>query len=264
MSLDDRLPLTLLYARRINRKFLRRPASVVFSMMQPLTWLVLIGWVLDRSGLTVSGVPYLTWFVSTAVALTIGYASFQGGIGTAREIEGGFARRLVLLGADPLHLVLGRCLSDVAKGVLQSALLVALGAALGAELTDRLLGWLVFFCVVVGSMLAGLGTANMIAAAVRHSETTVAIAVVVIPVGLLVSDAYVPLDDLPAVVRIGAAMNPVAYALRALRDASTGSPLAQPAMTALALAAIGMAGMKLAAPGLAPRLVKEIRDEEAV
>ena len=243
--IDERLPLVLLYALRVNRKFLRRPASVVFSVLQPITWLVLIGWVLDQSGATVHGVRYLTWFLPTAVALTIGYSAFQGGIGTALELEAGFDRRLVLMGARGIEMMAGRWLSDIAKGVVQATVLVVLGALLGADLTTDPRAWLVFAWVVVAAMVAGLALSNAIAITVRHSETTFAVAVVVVPVGLLLSDAFVPRADLPEAIRVGALVNPMAHGLGALREAATAGALLGPGLTGVALAALGGVGLAL-------------------
>lgn len=238
--LDERLPLILLYATRVNRKFLRRPASVVFSMVQPLAWLVLIGWVLDRSGFEVSGVRYLSFFLPTAVALTLGYASFQGGIGTALEIEGGFARRLCHLGASPLQVLLGRWISDTSKAITQVFILLVVGDLLGASVIWQPYHLGVTLLVVLSFLIMGLAISNALAVGSGNSETTFALATVAIPITLLVSGAFVDRSDLPQPIRGLSYINPVSYALSALRGA-LGGDLEGPATVAGILLVVGTA-----------------------
>lgn len=244
MISDERLPLVLLLARRVNRKFVRRPASVVFSLLQPLTWLVLIGWVIDRSG-TVQfdqAGSFISFFLPTAITLTICYVAFQGGIGTVLELESGFGRRLVARGVNHRTLLVGRWLSDIMKGVVQVTLIVVVGALLGAEFQYEASTIALLLALTVSGIVVGLVVANYVALLVGDSETTFAISVVLIPIGLLLSGAFVPAETLPAVVRWASVVNPVAHLLSGLRAALNGS-LLHPAGVALAFALGGFMGL---------------------
>lgn len=237
---------------RVTRKFVRRPAAIAFSLAQPIVWMLLIGYVLDDAGLEAPTGRYLSFFLPTAVAMTIAYAGFQGGVGTALEIEGGFGLRLALLGADPRTVLLGRWLSDAAKAAVQVALLVAMGMGLGARLQLEVAGLLTALLACAGLMALWLAVSNWIAVRTSDSELTLGASLVLVPTGLLLSEALVPAERLPETVRLLASLNPAAWGLAALRSGFDGSPDAGSVVAGCALLLVGSGG--LLATARAPQL----------
>lgn len=230
----------------MNRKFGRRPASVLFSLLQPVVWLVLIGAVLDRAGLRVDDTRFMTFFLPTAIVTAIAYAALQGGIGAALDLESGVPQRLVLCGARPFDVMLGRWLSDASKALSQVALLLALGAGLGAGFARTPSALALLAAVVVALTMVGLGAFNLLALAAGDGETTFLGGLVVMPFVLMVSEAFVPARMLPRSLAVLAAVNPASYGLAAIRGAMAGAVVG-PALTATALGAAGVAMLALLA-----------------
>lgn len=169
-------------------------------------------------------------------------------IGTAYERAYGVLKRLAGTPATPRHQVVARIIALLAIEVVQAVLLVAV--AVGG------LGWTpgvtASVPLLVGTLALGTATfasLGVLLAGTLRAETTLAVANALFLVALLLGDAIVPLDRLPASLAALAGILPVAPLVDLLRGA-LGAEAADLGRSAAILGGWGI-GSLLAAARLA-------------
>lgn len=205
------------------RLTLRRGESLLLTLAIPLGLLAFFGTV------DVVDAP-VGFLVPGVIALAVMSTSMTGlAIATGFERQYGVLKRL---GATPLPrsgLLLAKTLSVLAVQVLQVALVVALGLALGWRTTSGLRGviLLAVFAVLGTAAFAGLG---LLMAGTLQAEATLAAANGLYLVLLLVSGMVVPLSKLPSGLASVARVLPSGALAEGLRSSFANSgPVVRPA-----------------------------------
>lgn len=255
MILHSRLDVLAAVAVRTWVKTLRRPVALTFSLVQPLFWMLLFGFLFERyplASLEGAGTGYLSFLVPGVCGLTVLLGASQSGISLIRDLQTQFLPRMLATPADHRLLLAGKVAADVARLVLQALAVLALGLALGARLAPRpgpvLLGLLALalFAVAFASLSC------LVALVARAQESMAAfVHVVNLPV-LFTSTALVPSRQMPSWLQALSGLNPLTLAVDALRGAllfgrppDLGAqllPLAALAALLFLLAAAAMAG----------------------
>lgn len=227
----------LILARHHLRATFRSRLAVVFGAVQPIMFLVLFGPLFARSGVGSWDVLVPGLLVQLAL-MSAGLAGF--GIYVDRRF--GVLERLRVTPAGRTSLLLGRVLRDVVVLLVQSALLLAIGWALGlrAPLAGVLLG--LALLVVLATGLASLSYAI---ALVMPDELFPPVASTAVVPLMLLSGALLPMSLAPPWLDALSRLTPfrhVVEALRALFSGSYGTAAAGwGVLTALAFLVIGVA-----------------------
>jgi ABC-2 type transport system permease protein len=227
----------LILARHYLRATFRSKLSVLFSAIQPIMFLVLFGPLFDRSGVGSWDVLVPGLLVQLAL-MSAGLAGF--GIFIDRRF--GVLERLRVTPAGRTSLLLGRVLRDVVVLLVQSALLLALGWALGlrAPLAGVLLG--LALLVVLATGLASLSYAI---ALVMPDELFPPVASTAVVPLMLLSGALLPMSLAPPWLDVLSRLTPFRYVVEALRAFFSGSyggaAVAWGVLAGLALLVIGVA-----------------------
>ena len=219
------------------RLTLRRGESLLLTLVIPLVLLVLFTAVplVDIDGERVD------FLVPGLLALAVMSTAFTGlAIATGYERQYGVLKRL---GASPLPrwvLLAAKTLGVVAVEVIQAALLMGVGLALGWDPQGSAVAVLVL--VVLGTAaFAGLG---LLMAGTLRAEATLAGANLVYLLLLVGGGVIFPLDDFPAGVRDALELLPITALADGLRDVlQDGAALSGKAVAVLA----GWAAVSLAA-----------------
>ncbi|HKP96471.1 MAG TPA: ABC transporter permease [Fibrobacteria bacterium] len=233
-------------------KTARRPVVLVFGFLQPLMWMGFFGFLFQRYAIAdaAAGFRYLDYLVPGICVMTLLFGSSQAGTGLIRDLQTGFAQRMLLSPAAPASMFLGKLAADVARLLLQALVVGAVGFLLGARFHVRpgplmvACAWMVLFAGAYASLSC------LIALATRSQETMgVFIQVVNMPI-LFTSSILVPRRQMPAWLAGAAEWNPVSAVVDALRYALSqyGHPpplwgLVPAACAGAVLAALGAARM---------------------
>ena len=83
-------------ARRTWSKTLRRPVPLTFSLVQPLFWMLIFGFLFHRFSLgpAYAGLSYLDFLLPGVAAMTVLFGASQAGIELVRDLQTGFAQRM--------------------------------------------------------------------------------------------------------------------------------------------------------------------------
>ncbi len=234
-------------ARRTWRVTWRRPVLFVFSLGQPLLWMLFFGFLFQRYAVALGGgLSYLDFLAPGVSVMTVLFGASQAGVGWVRDLQTGFLPRLLNTPAHPAAILAGKLAAEVARLLLQAVAVLALAALLGARLrlAPAALAPALLCLALFAAAFAALSCA--VALAARAPETMGAFVHLVNMPLLFTSTALVPARHMPAWLAAVARWNPLTLAVDAWRGALLhGEPPAL-AATALPLAAVTAALFTLA------------------
>ncbi|MDS0260450.1 ABC transporter permease [Haloarcula sp. S1CR25-12] len=259
-------------------KTTRNPFVTFTSLVQPVVFFVLMAEVLGAiAGAAIAqsfdaSVSYVTYLTPAIVVQSALAAAAVSGIGLVDDIETGMFDKTRI---SPMHrgaMFVGKLCSELVRIVGQTLLILLLGygfltlksgATTGVYLRTGLPG--VVGVVLVAVLFGGVFVAysNIVALLTRDREATIMLANLLTFPLLFVSSAFLPLTVLPDWIRTVAAVNPVTYAVDAIRALMLGRDVT----TVVEVTAFGglwntvvpavavLAGVNLVLGGVAVRLL---------
>jgi ABC-2 type transport system permease protein len=211
---------TIALGKRGLREALRQPDALFMTMFIPLFFLVV------NTGQAAEIFPS----DSTDFLKGQGYAAFQlpitlllaASFGMAalflvEEIEGGYFDKLRAIPVPRYAIVLGRLVSEGAKGIVLSTVIVLVAFPFGITIASGPLG---FVLLVLLSTLWGVvyaGFMQLIALKTRSAAATNSGGLIFFPL-LFLTPNFVPRELLTEPMEVAATVNPVTYLMEALRS----------------------------------------------
>ena len=216
---------------RYLTKLVRTPILLFFSLFQPILFLVLFTQLLTNLAkvpgilLTVNGVTiaYLEFAAAGIVMQNAFGSALQSGNSIVADIDSGFLQKMLVTPVSRPAILLGRLSSDAFRVVIQTAIILGLGYALGVAenkpfyVTTGVVGILLIFFTLAFFGLAWSGISLALGMKTRSSETVFAIGGVITFPLLFLSPALFPLSFLPTWVKDVSMFNPVSYCVTATR-----------------------------------------------
>jgi ABC-2 type transport system permease protein len=212
------LPTASLWYLEVVR-FLRQRSRVAGALGSPLVFWLLLGSGFGSSFRPASGpsnAGYLEYFFPGTVLMILLFTSIFSNISVIEERREGFLLSVLVAPVSRLSLVLGKTLGVTTLAVLQGGLFVSLAPLLGIAL--HWTQWLSLIAIIalIALGLTGLGFAfawKLDSIQGFHALMNV----LLIPMWLL-SGAVFPLTGASAWVRVIMMINPMTYAMSALRQ----------------------------------------------
>lgn len=211
----------------------RRMGTFIFSrMIAPILYLVAFGWGVGRS-VPINQGSYLDFIVPGILALNSMNISFNS-VGSPLNMARLYHKTLeeyLVAPISPVAFVIGKVLAGAARGILSSAIIIALGYLFGAKFSVT--GLFLFVLVLNCLVFAGLG---FIAAMLINSHEDMGnfSTYVLLPMSFLCATFFSP-DKLPAVVRWVLELLPLTHTSQALRAIGAGSKPAEISFLVLAV-----------------------------
>jgi ABC-2 type transport system permease protein len=268
-SLPKGLPKLLsesfvLYVRAIKR-LTRQPTVIFFSLIQPLIWLVLFGQMFSNivrfpgAAAQFGNVSYLQFFIPTVILQSILFGSGQSGVAMVTDIDSGFLDKLLTTPINRLAILLGRLSGDLTRITVQMVLIIIIGYIFG-QFQDPQISFYyglagVFGAIIIAMMFAlSLMAFNIyIALTTRSTEATFIVSNFLTLPLLFTSSAQLPIELLPDWMQKVALLNPVTYAIEAMRimlngpaSAHNGHAGREIIVAAIVLASLGTVTMAFA------------------
>lgn len=212
-------------SQRQMRALFRQPVWIALTLVQPIIWILLYGQLFRRiTDLPGFGtIEYLTYLAPGIVVMTALFSGGWNGFGLIEDINRGVIDRFLVTPASRSAIIVGRIVQLSIIAVIQSAILLGIGALLGAEyssVTGILV--LVLAAILLGATFGGLS--NAMSLLVRKEETLIAaVNFVVLPL-TFVSTLFLARALIPGWIKGVSAFNPVDWAVVAGREAVSSSP----------------------------------------
>lgn len=205
----------------------------LFGLVQPLLWLIIFGQLFKG----LSQLPdfpegdYVQFLTPGIIVMTVLFGASWSGVSLLRDLRHGVMEKLFVAPIDRTSIVLSRLLHNSFTVLIQVLLLIIVAFFLGAGLPSR--GGIFWIWVVVMMLALGFSAiSNALAMLIKQEEPLVVMGnMLTLPI-LFFSPALVPKSFMPFWMQIVSMINPVTYAVEAVRDCYRGV-LLQPFWTSI-------------------------------
>lgn len=116
-------------ARRNLIRMSRNPEVVIWSLIQPVMFIVMFVYVFDS--IPTPGISYRSYVMAGIFVQTVMFNSAMTGVGLAEDIQRGIIDRFRALPMARSAVLVGRTTSDLVNGLLQLAIMVVVGYIVG-------------------------------------------------------------------------------------------------------------------------------------
>src|SRR4051812_39853585 len=216
--------MEIIYAlwRRDMIKFLRDRRSLVTSLVRPFLWLVAFGFGLRASVKLpgVAGADYVSFLVPGMATMTVLFSSMFAAISIVWEREFGFLKELLVAPTPRGAIVVAKLAAGSTTATVEAALMLVLSPLIGARFSVGGALAALPLLALFGMAINALGI--IVAARMRSFEGFGSIVNFVIQPIFFLSGALYPIDSLPHALRAAVLMNPMSYAVDAVRGLCLG------------------------------------------
>jgi ABC-2 type transport system permease protein/oleandomycin transport system permease protein len=216
---------TLTITRRNLLVWLRVPAYIVFTVVQPVMFVLLFRYVFG--GAIPVSVPggYVNFLMPGIIGQTAAFATFGTAIALAQELKKGVIDRLRSMPMARSAVLAGRLVADTARMLITILIIVAVGYAVGFRFSN---GAAMAVGMVVLATVFGLAVCCISAytgLAIGDEESVQAFGMIWLFPLTFVSSAFVPIQTLPGWLQAFAKNQPVTNVIDTMRSLALGGPI---------------------------------------
>jgi ABC-2 type transport system permease protein len=222
------------------RKWYTNPYQLIISLVQPVIWMGLFGKALNFSSFISSGAPpaavnqimqsffgttsYFSYLVCGMLVFIVLFTSAFSGMSVVWDRRFGFMNKALTTPVSRGTIVMGKIMQSVARSIIQAAIVLVIGIALGMETNNLTVAgvagtFAVIFLVAMG--LSGL----FVMLSLRSSDWQTQMAIINLlnlPL-LFASNALFPVKIMPTWLQDVVKVNPVSYAIDGIRQMLIGA-----------------------------------------
>lgn len=220
-------------AKRDLLKLVRLPDLLIFSLVQPIMFVLLFVYVFGGA-IRIPGVSYADYLLPGILVQTVAFGSVATGVGLAEDLQKGIVDRFRSLPMARSAVLLGRTLADLMRNLLSVAVMLGVGVAVGFRFHGTALADIagIGFLVAFDFTLSWVGaTIGLLA---RSTEAASSAGFIWLFPLTFASSAFVPVSTMPGWLRAFASNSPVSLTVNAVRGLLVGGPVAHAVVTATA------------------------------
>jgi ABC transporter DrrB family efflux protein len=226
-----RLRLAAADAAALNRRefliWLRNPAFIFFTIIQPVMFVLLFRYVFGGAiPVTVKG-GYVDYLMPGIIAQSAAFASFATAISLARQLQKGVIDRFRAMPMARSAVLLGRLTADIARVVLTLLVILGVGYAVGFRFHDGALAAVVMMLLGVALGVTICTVSAYVGLAIKDEESVSSFGLVWLFPLSFVSSAFVPVQKMPGWLQAFANNQPVTIVIDEMRSLALGGPLAE-------------------------------------
>ncbi|NLA39351.1 MAG: ABC transporter permease [Methanomicrobiales archaeon] len=207
----------LYYMERDFRRWLRGRVNVLSTLILPAAWLIFVGLALPIRFTD----NYLDFIAPGILVLTMLGASLQGGSLLMFDKVLGYLQKFLALPAPRESILFGKILFITLRGLIQATVILAIAILLGANFLNPALIASIYAVLFIFGILLSSVMATIALKVEDHDSYAAINAMVSMPL-FFTSSALMPYDQMPGWLAAIARLNPVSYAIDAIRDLQAG------------------------------------------
>lgn len=200
---------------------LRMPMWTLFTLVQPLIWLIIFGQLFGRF---VQAENYMDFMVPGILIMTVLFGSSWSGVSLLREISAGTVDKMLVSPVSRVAIVLSRVMHSAVQVIAQALVILVVAWLMGSSVTMNplylILGMLVVF--LLGIAFAAIS--NGFAITLQREEPLVMIGNLMTLPLMFLSSALVPKQFMPDWIEYISLINPITYAVESVRAVLVGPP----------------------------------------
>jgi ABC transporter DrrB family efflux protein len=216
---------TLTITRRNLLVWMRVPAYIMFTVIQPVMFVLLFRYVFGGA-IKVTGTNYVNFLLPGIIGQTAAFATFGTAIALAQELQKGVIDRLRSMPMARSAVLAGRLVADTARMFVTIVIVVGVGYAVGFRFQNGpgLAIGMIVLATVFG--LAICCIAAYTGLAIGDEESVQAFGLIWLFPLTFLSSAFVPIPSMPGWLQAFANNQPVTYVINAMRSMALGGPIA--------------------------------------
>ncbi len=205
-------------------RFFRSKSRVIGSLGMPVFMLAILGTGLNAA-INIPGMEgdYVTFITPGILSMVLLFASVFAGVIVIVDRQFGFLKETLVAPVSRTSIVMGKALGGATAAVLQGIIILGIAVLLGVNIAlgNLLLAFLVMLLISFGFVALGIAIASVMED--MHGFQLI-MNFMIMPMFFL-SGALFPLDTAPEIVRVISHIDPLTYAVEALRYLLMGSSL---------------------------------------
>jgi ABC-2 type transport system permease protein len=206
----------ILWLRQM-KKYKRSGIRMMLSIVQPLVYFLALGYGFNSIFQQAGRGSYVQFIVPGVIAQTILFTSIFWGANIIFDKQFGFLKETLVAPVSRTTIMLGGALGGATIGVIQGVALFLIALAFGFHPYNwPMLPLTVMFMTILSLSMVSFSSA--IGAMVSDMQSFMAMTnFLVVPLFFLSGSMY-PLDNIPGVMKVIATINPLSYAVDAMRS----------------------------------------------
>jgi ABC transporter DrrB family efflux protein len=215
---------TLTITRRNLLVWLRVPAFLVFTVIQPVMFVLLFTYVFGGA-IPVPGGNYVDFLIPGILVQTAAFATFGTAIALAQELKKGVIDRLRSMPMARSAVLAGRLVADTGRMLVTILIVTGVGYAVGFRFDNGVLPaiFMIVLATVFGLAICCISAYTGLA--IGDEESVQAFGLIWIFPLTFLSSAFVPIATMPGWLQAFANNQPVTYVIDTMRALARGGPI---------------------------------------
>ena len=216
---------TLTITRRNLLVWMRVPAYIVFTVIQPVMFVLMFRYVFG--GAIPVNVPggYVNFLMPGIIAQTAAFASFGTAIALAQELKKGVIDRLRSMPMARSAVLAGRLVADTGRMLLTILIVVGVGYAVSFRFMNGAVPAILMIVLATVFGLAICVISAFTGLAIGDEESVQAFGLIWLFPLTFLSSAFVPISSMPGWLQAFANNQPVTYVINTMRALALGGPI---------------------------------------
>ena len=202
----------------------RVPTLLVFTLIQPVVFVLLFRYVFGGAITVPGGIPYVDYLMPGIFVQTVVFGATNTAIGLATDVKSGLLERFHSLPMARSAVLTGRTFADLARNVLVVALMAIVGVLVGFRVQTNALLFLAGVLIVLMFAYAFSWIFATVGLAIGDPESAQAATFPVLAPLVFASSVFVPVSSMPSWLQGFATYQPVSVTANAARALMLGGP----------------------------------------
>jgi ABC-2 type transport system permease protein len=198
-------------------KIKRSPDMLVFAVLQPIMFVLLFSQVYGGA-IQVQGTDYTQFLMAGIFAQTVVFGATFSGSAMAQDLKEGLIDRFRTLPMSASAVLVGRTNSDLVLNSISMAIMMLTGLVVGWRVNSSPLEFLAGIALLLLFSYAFSWVMALLGMSVKTPEVINNASFMILFPLTFISNAFVPSDTLPLVLRVFAEWNPVSSLVQAARE----------------------------------------------
>jgi ABC transporter DrrB family efflux protein len=215
---------TLTITRRNLLVWMRVPAYIVFTVIQPVMFVLMFRYVFGGA-IHVPGINYVDFLMPGIIAQTAAFATFGTAIALAQELKKGVIDRLKSMPMARSAVLSGRLVADTGRMTVTILIVVGVGYAVSFRFLNGVVPAILMILLAIVFGLSICVISAYTGLAIGDEESVQAFGLIWLFPLTFLSSAFVPISSMPGWLQAFANNQPVTYVVNTMRALALGGPI---------------------------------------
>jgi ABC transporter DrrB family efflux protein len=219
-AISDALVMT----RRNLLVWMRVPAYIVFTVVQPVIFVLLFRYVFGGAIQAPGSGGYVNYLMPGIIGQTAAFATFATAIALAQEATKGVIDRFRAMPMARSAVLAGRLIADAIRMLIVILVIIGVGYAVGFRFQNGVAGAVGMVALAEAFGVAVCAVSAFVGLAIKDEESVQAFGLIWIFPLTFVSSAFVQVSTMPSWLQVFANNQPVTLVINAMRSMALGGP----------------------------------------